>query len=240
MNAPKAVLNRSVFNAGPLASDAIRPLVTLVHRFAEVGDYVAYVQSRGRDTRPIYLHVARENAPQQINVDVAQAKPAPNSDDCCCDDNDQDGKTVLAGGLVGFYASSGHTPYTVRVERAGQPSKSLFDNTVGIPAGDLFCATLLFAGGYLATEAKSGSKLAITVERAGKSPAGAKRGQPVVVQVSDKGFSGKDLRLSSGQTVVFVCAAPAQIRIERTTAVVSEPPTSGTLPGRGGRKKKKS
>ncbi len=207
----KAVLNRAVFTQKALDSGAITVLATLFHRFPEKGNYDLFVQRRQEVIYRSHIRVVAENAPNQINVDLA----ALSESGADCDSPAEEGYTLAAGGVMGFYASQGTGQYVVRIEEITEKEKrTLLDSSEAVAEGGLFAVTLVRPGTYRVTNAEARSEGEIRVSL----PKGEKFrvDQPTLVEYGRDGFKPKRLAMYAGQSVVFNCTMRARIRVELT------------------------
>jgi hypothetical protein len=208
------LLNQPVFSQQTFDSSAITVLATLYHRFENPGDYDLIIQRDGRVIHRTNVHIEKEDAPLQENIDLASGKldTAP-------------GYRLRAGGVMGFYASRGTGRYTVRISQILEKEKrTLLDSAEVIPAGDLFSVTLVRPGTYhiLSDENKILFRIHISLPKEGKH----RTDQAEVVEVSEGGqYNPSTVRLLAGQTVVFHCLSPSRIRIgPATEGPIPQPP----------------
>jgi hypothetical protein len=214
MTEKNVVLNRAVFAQRSFDSGALTVLTTLFHHFPEAGDYDLFVQRGEQVVQRAHVHVVAENAPHQLNVDLARLGESEKG--CGCDA--QAGYTVVAGGVIGFYVSQGVGQYNVTItQSAGGEKRALLNSSEATPEGDLFAVTLVQPGAYRATVAEGQGACEILVDL----PPGQKYrvDQVTLVEVGKDGvFNPATVKLRAGQTVVFQCSAQVRIRVELQTA----------------------
>jgi hypothetical protein len=235
MTAQKRVLlNRAVFAQRPFDSGALTVLTTLLHRFAEPGDYDITVRSPGKRDRSLRVQVTTSSAPDQINIDLAALDRPAGEPGCCPGESDY---TLQTNGVMGFYASQGVDAYSLVIKRRDLREKKVFlDSASQIPAGDLFAVTLVRPGAYKVTDVLSGKFETLIqvgmppIARPEQGPKPGQKGrqpktppgdagryrpdQPTLVTFDKNGFSSKEIRLFAGQSAVFHCQVPARLRVE--------------------------
>lgn len=236
----KVTLNRAVFAARPHDSNALTCLDTLLHRFNDAGDFAVFIHRGARMIRRLTVQVTPDNAAAQHNIDLA----ALEKQDCACHSADTVDYTLKAGGVLGFYVSSGIASYSISVRRASTAKDApkegavIFDSSKGVAAGDFFAATLVRPGLYRVREQLSKAEATIQVNvppvptslsrkpDTGKSA--AKKGEtktasatpvyrpdrPQLFDFGPKGFGQKELQIFSGQSVVVRCGQIAQLHFE--------------------------
>lgn len=235
----KVTLNRAVFAARPHDSTALTCLDTLLHRFNDPGDYAVFIHRGARMIRRLTVQVTKDNAAMQHNIDLAVLE----HQDCACHQDEKADYTVKAGGVLGFYVSSGIASYSISVRNSSvkdgsNDSTVIFDSSKGVAAGDFFAATLVRPGLYRVREQLSKAEATIQVNvppvpvsLSGKPDTGkssAKKGdlktasatpgyrpdRPQLFEFGPKGFGQKELQIFSGQSVVVRCGQIAQLRFE--------------------------
>ncbi len=209
-NPKKVALNRPVFAQRAFDSSALTVLTTLFHRFPETGDYNLLVRRREQVIHRTHVRIVAENAPHQVNVDLARLTDS----DKDCDPDAKEGYTLVTGGVLGFYVSQGIGQYSVRVTQLGRREKrTLLNSSRAVPEGDLFAVTLVRPGTYQMVNAAGRGRGEIHVGL----PKGEKyrTDRATLIEVDKKGiFNPRDVQILAGQTIVFQCAAPAHIRVE--------------------------
>jgi hypothetical protein len=216
------LLNRAVFAARPYSSDALTVLTTLFHHFPEAGSFEIFISRNGALVSRLNLRVALENAPNQHNIDMAMLA----ADEPGCETEPD--YLLHVGGFIGFHASSGSDSYSVVVRQLGEREKrTLLVSNAEIPAGDLFAVTLVRPGAYRVMDSLNKNEAVVHVAapqvpprerlRAPRATDARERYRPdqaTLVEVRKEGFSEKEMRLMAGQSVVFLCNAPAKIQLE--------------------------
>ncbi|BAJ64676.1 MULTISPECIES: hypothetical protein [Anaerolinea] len=223
----QAVLNRALFTQRSFDSSRIAVLSTLIHRFAEAGDYEVFVSRTHRTPLRLEVSVVDEDAPYQHNLDLATLQ-TPEKRDCC-----QGGKGLRlhAGGVLGFYTSQGVSTFQVRISRLGGKEKQvLLNHAEQIPAGDFFTVTPLLPGMYRVSDPVNKAEMILKVTmppvpeqgkvEKGEKARGERRSpvyrpdQPVLITVGKKGFDRREASLFSGQTLVFQVQSAARLRVD--------------------------
>lgn len=224
MSKSKARINHAVFSRRALDSSALMVLASLVHPFAAAGSYTIQIRSGTRGMRQLFLEVVKSGAPRQLTVDLADTPKTTSQD--CCHEPDADVLKVLQGGFVVFHVSHGFTAYTLQIVRTGKDPVVVLDSEQGVPAGDAYCTALAIPGQYTANDLMNAHDLPIRVERPDRDNPAQRHDRPVVVEVAKCGFSVKELRIYTGQTIVFVCKDAARLRVVLSAVTASEAPTT--------------
>jgi plastocyanin len=220
MTETNIVLNRAVFSQHSFDSAALTVLTTLFHHFPEAGHL--FLQRGDQVLQRTYVHVVTENAPQQLDIDLARLGEPKK--DC-----ESDAYTVIAGGVIAFHVSQGVGQYNVTISQsAAGETHTLLNNREGVPEGDLFAVTLVQPGTYRVTGMEGQGTCEITVEL----PQGRKYrvDQVTLVEIGKDGtFSPSTLQILAGQTVIFLCRVLTRIRVEQQPDVT---PTAMAEPGK--------
>lgn len=215
------VLNRALFSKRTLESGALSVLGTIFHRFEAAGIYEVTIRVERGASQRVQVNVVNSGAPNQINLDVTTLG---GDSDCQCEENEA--RSLNAGGVMGFYTSKGGSPFTVTIEQIAERERKLvLDSTQGIPSGDLFSVTLIRPGTYRVTNALNKSAMTVSVNL----PKGEKYlvSQTKSVEVVAEGFKSRGETLFPGQTLVFQCHVPAQLRVELLDEPAEPPPPTG-------------
>ena len=208
------LLNRALFVLRPFQATALTTLTTLIHRFPAAGTFEVFIRRDGSLLHRAPVHVA-DGGVFQINIDMAAG-----SFDATY--------AIAPGGALGFYVGKGEGAYSVSLDRiTGRERVTILDSTKGIPAGDLFAVTLVRAGRYRVIDPVNKIDGVVTVEtpavpertRLGGRVASAPRqryrpDQPTGVTIARGTMQPKEVKIFAGQTVVFDCTVPANLRIE--------------------------
>lgn len=218
-----------LFHQIGLDSGSLTILGSIVHSFAEPGEYRGVCLRGDRRVGVFYLKVEKGLATNQVNIDLAALDASP-ADSCRCAEAAAGGagRFVLgANGYAVFHVSGGPGGFAVHVGRAADapPEHREFDS-VKLQKGDLFAATILRPGVYavsnLAHKAAS-LELDVAYPRAEKKPF-----QPpaaVRIKSSERGFDPPGrAEIIAMQGCIFACAAPSRIKIELKRPY--DPPTS--------------
>lgn len=223
----QATLNRALFTQRSFDSSRIAVLSTLIHRFAEAGEYEVLINRTNRTPLRLEVSVVDGDAPYQHNLDLSNL-PAPEKRDCC---QEGQGLRLHTGGVLGFYTSQGVSTFQVHISRLGGKEKQvLLNHAEQIPAGDFFTVTPLLPGVYRVTDPVNKSEMMLRVvmppvpeqgkeekgrkSRAERPPSTYRPDQPVVVSVGKKGFDRREASLFSGQTLVFQVQSAARLRVD--------------------------
>jgi hypothetical protein len=200
------VLNRPVFTQRAFDSSSLTVLTTLFHHFPEAGDYDLVVRRGERVIHRTQVRIVAENAPQQINVDLATLGDA----ETC--------GPLGADSVMGFYVSQGTGQYAVTIRQlAAREKRTLLDSSAVVPEGDFFAITLVRPGIYrvLNKEGKGAGTIHVSLPKGKKY----RVDQATLVKIGKQGmFKPRAVRILAGQTVVFQCTAPARIHAELAKA----------------------
>jgi hypothetical protein len=218
----RPILNRAVFVNRPLDSGAITVLATLIHRFTEAGDYDLFIR-RGEqtiarssvqavgplpgtavgDARP---KSAAAGGANQFNIDMATF--GQSAVDC-----PQPALTLATGGMLGFYVSGGTGQYSVTLTRIlGDKKVMVLDSTTGVPEGDFFAVTLVRPGVYSITNRLADAQARIDVSL--PQPGSYRPREGTLVQAVRGRFEPAEMKLFSGQSLVFQCQTAAHFVVE--------------------------
>ena len=239
----KAALNRAVFVQRPYQSSGLTVLTTLFHCFREPGAYEVFIQRDGRVIHRQKVKAGVDKGLQQHNIDMAVIGAQEKG---CCPE-DEAGIELASSGVLGFYASTGTSSYTVVIQRLDEKEKRVvLDSAGAVPEGDLFAVTLVHPGIYRVTDELNRAEATVEVQLPEPPPAKGKPqrkaaskekpyrpDQPSLVQAGKGGFDPKKVRLYSGQTLVVHCQNAARLRVELTKpdkeAMKAEPGKHRTL-----------
>lgn len=210
-----------LFKQTAVDSGSLTMLGTIVHQFAEPGDYRGVSLRDNQRDAVFYLKVEEGSAVNQVNIDLA-ALGNMAGEQASCDGGSAGGaRTFLLGakGHAVFHVSGGPGGYALHIGRSAQePAPREFDS-VELKGSDLFAATFLRPGIYsvrnLAAKerTKAGLEIDVVYPRAGKTPY-----QPppaVRIECVREGFRpGGKLELQAMQGCIFVCQVAARIKAE--------------------------
>ncbi len=208
--AQKVALNRPVFTQHTFDSSKLTVLTTLLHRFPEAGDYELFLRRRERIVHRARVHVTAEDAPYQIDVDLAMlGRPGMPSQHAA-----PTGYTVAVNGVMAFYVSQGTEQYSVTIKQLDRKEKrTLLESRRAVPETDLFAVTLTLPGVYTASSSIGRGQGEIPV--ALPKDKGYRPDQATLIEVNRRGtFNPRRVQIFAGQTVVLRGAVPARFRIE--------------------------
>jgi hypothetical protein len=241
----KLALNRALFADRPLESAAITPLVTVLHRFTEAGDYELFVrrddQLVGRSVVQVVGELPQppkggpsnaprrprgEGASNQINLDLSTI--GLESDAL----RQVAGNTLATGGVLGFYAGVGAGRYNVTITRiTGDQKEIVLDSAKELPAGDFFAVTFVRPGTYTVVNRLTDAQARVKVEL--PTPGEYRPGRATLVQAVRGGFEPGEVALFSGQSILFQCQTPSQFVVE----LVEPAPGTAGIQGESGRRR---
>jgi hypothetical protein len=222
----KTMLNRALFVNRPLDSGALTVLATLIHRFTEPGDYELFVRREGRliarspvqvigqlpdasggPAGDVRTKAAGSGASYQVNIDLATI--GQSTGDC----EPEPTYVVATGGVMGFYVSAGTGRYTVALTRILADKKmTVLDSAAGLPEGDFFAVTLVRPGVYSVTNRLADAQARVDVNL--PKPEGYRPSDASLVQAVRGGFEPAEMKLFSGQSLVFQCQTAAHLVVE--------------------------
>jgi hypothetical protein len=208
-----------LFHQIGLDSGSLTMLGTIVHRFAEPGEYRGVSLRTDKHDAVFYLTVEKGLATNQVNIDLATLQQSSPTSCGCAAGTGSEGRFVLgANGYAVFHVSGGPGGFAVHVGPAADspPEHREFDS-VKLQNGDLFAATILRPGIYTASnlaQPKSAPvELNVAYPRSEKKPF-----QPpaaIRVKATARGFHPEGrVELFAMQGCIFVCEAPSRIKIE--------------------------
>lgn len=215
MTMPKNVrVNTHALRRTALDSAALSVLGMLVHPLPEKGAFELTVSSGGVRVATLPVRIDEEAGTTQVDVDLAaldrrvqgRAAAAPASE-----------AVVGPKGYLVLHVSAGAGEYvTVLTDRHARERKPLFDNRK-LQAGDLFVTTLLRPGRYELAAHGVRSKGQLRVAYPGASRKSVAELDAARVNVTEKGFEPKEVRVEAGQGTVFeVAYRDASVRVTLT------------------------
>lgn len=212
MKNQNVTLNRALFQSKTFDSASLGVLAAIHHRFATPGDYDVLVSSVGKVTHRTHVHVAKEDAPGQVALDLAALGRGEAG--CSCGDAQQ-GTRVLAGGTVCFYAGMGTRAFTIAVNgRDEKGAHAVLDTGKELAAGDVFSTTLVRPGLYRVGLRHAKSTLDLLVEMPDPKKKAEPQQDAQVVRVGKEGFDTNKASMQVGQTIFFVLEHPCSVRAE--------------------------
>jgi len=134
-----------------LDSSALTMLGTVVHSFAEPGEYRGTVHAGDGPEATFYVSVDKDCAVAQVNIDLAalvDPEPGGADSDCGCSKPEQPRFVVHPKGYAVFHVSRGRGGYWVNVRPNDEnPDVTAYD-TRTLASGDIFAATIQRPGLY--------------------------------------------------------------------------------------------
>jgi hypothetical protein len=205
----KFSLNRAVFVKRPLESSALTVLCTLYHRFSDPGKYEVFINGSGRGAWRLFVQVEKGSAPNQISIDIATLDTRPH--DC---PGAEEPYLLNAGGIMAFFVSQGIERYVLQIRMMGEREKlSILDSRKSLPPGDLFSTTLVLPGVYRVVNEENGTEGALRVRLPDRNEK-YRVDQVSLVESSREGFKPRETSILTGQSIAFLCTAPARLRVE--------------------------
>lgn len=235
---PGAMINRNLFTQVNQDSGSLTSATTVVHRFAEQGEYRGVlIDRRGVATGEFSISVGEEKRPEHqegghgaafptsVQVDltslqasflgaVGQASSASGDDDGCgCDDEGQSGMRVAPEGYAVFKVPAGAAGgYAVELYKSGESGrgKKVFDSRA-LGASDMLAVVLLRPGTYSVTNASNGTKADLKVAYPERAPGLL---EPVKVVCAADGIRPNAIRVHPTQGLVFNFETPSRVKID--------------------------
>jgi hypothetical protein len=235
---PGAMINRNLFTQVNQDSGSLTSATTVVHRFAEQGEYTGVlIDRRGVATSEFSISVGEEKRPEpqeggheapfatSVQVDltslqtsslraVGQASSASGDDGCGCDDEGQSGTMRVAPeGYAVFKVPAGAAGgYAVELYKSGESGrgKKVFDSRA-LGASDMLAVVLLRPGTYSVTNASNGTKADLKVAYPEKASGLL---EPVKVVCAADGIRPNAFRVHPTQGLVFSFETPSRVKID--------------------------
>lgn len=223
-------LNRPVFTQQAFDSSGLTVLTSLFYRFAAAGSFDMIVRRN-------HTVILRCN----VQVETGKTGPAQTTLDLAALDVPETGLRLDAGSVLCFFVSKGTDRYSVSITHLGEREKTtLLDSARTIPEGGLFAVTLTHPGTYLvrASEGRAAGRIHVRMPAEAQTARGEKyrTEHAEVVEISEKGqFKPDAVNIYAGQSVVFLCRAPARIQValeERAEDSDPKPPPFDRKPER--------
>lgn len=217
-----------VFTQIGLDSGSLTILGTIVHSFAEPGEYRGVVHY-GADVKATFVIRADKESPTaQVSIDLASLVPGPGPDkphpegcSCCGGGSGEQVPhkfVVNPRGYVLFHVSRGAGGYYVHVRRTGAEERDKGYDSRTLAEGDVFTAIVLRPGAYSIANTMTGAKGELVVnypkiaekreERRYRPPA------PVRVICTKGSMEPNKLQLDPGQGIIFENRVPGRLVIK--------------------------
>ncbi len=207
--------DQNLFTQVNLDSGSLTMLGTIVHSFAEPGEYRGSVHKAGGEQAVFYITVDKDSAVAHADIDLASLPDySGETKNDCCDESLASRFTVNPKGYAVFHVTHGGSGFSVRVRRATEDPKEPVFNSEQLGEGDTFAASIIRPGTYTIVNRLTQARAEVTVSYPviGKTP--YRPPEPVRVQVGPKTFEPASIQLKPGQGLLFDCKAPARIVIE--------------------------
>jgi hypothetical protein len=204
-----AAFNRALLSRQPVDSSALAVRGALFHRFVRPGRYEVVVRRGSRAVHRELLVVADQQGATQL--DVRLGDPA-DEQGCQCGKRDAAGGALQTGGVMAFHAARGSANYQVRIERWHDKGRELeLDSAAGLPAGDLFAASLVTPGRYrVLLGQKAVTDVVVRPPQPGKPH---RTDQPVLLKTGGKAQK-KGVEIDAGNSIVLWLEEPGTVRFE--------------------------
>lgn len=204
--------NPFLFTQVTYDSGALTQLDTVIHGFAEPGDYRGVVLMGDQTSGTFTLQVKESVTALQADIDLAALSGGTFQSGCCGGGAAGPVYAVHPSGYAVFHVSTGAGGYSVTLNKIGQAHD--FDSKTLQP-GDLFSAVMLRPGTYRARTKEASGHLDIAVSY----PAGDRKTAyrpPAAVRVICSGgaFEPANVSLKPAQGIIFEVKQKARIHIE--------------------------
>ena len=215
-------LDRNLFTQMGLDSGSLTMLGTVVHSFAQPGEYRGVVHDGPQVKAVFTISVDNHSADAQVSIDlaslVAGGDAAPPGDDSCCKEATPHSAeprrfVVNPRGYALFHVSKGAGGFYVHVRRADADQKDMGYDSRALVEGDVFTAIVLRPGMYSIVNQPTGARGELTVSYPKPGDGPCQPPAPVRVVCGAKSFEPARLHTDPGQGVIFECRAPSRIQI---------------------------
>ncbi len=248
------MINRNLFTQVNQDSGSLTSATTVVHKFAERGEYKgAVLDGRGDAIGEFAISVAGEGKekseriseaieralPTKVEVDLtsfratAAAGGAASPDSGCCEECEDEGEggalRVGVGGYVVFKVPAGAAGgYAVELHKAGESGRGekVFDSRA-LGRSDLLAVVLLRPGTYSVTNASNGTKAELKVLYPEKVP---RLMEPVKVACTSAAIRPDVIKAHPTQGLVFSFETPSRVKIELVTPEDRARPIAPRMP----------
>jgi plastocyanin len=217
--------DRHLFTQVGLDSGSLTMLGSVVHAFAEPGEYRCAVHA-GKDVKAVFVVHADPDSPNAHAVvdleSLVSGASGPPAGDCGC----QDAESTSAAGVpryevnprghVLFRVGRGAGQYYVHARRtdAGRDDKGYDTRTLA--AGDAFAAVVIRPGTYAVSNALTGAQGELVVDYPPLKERRYRPSDPVRVKCDAKAFSPAKVRVGPGQGVIFESLTASRVAITLT------------------------
>jgi hypothetical protein len=202
--------DRHLFTQIGLDSASLTMLGTVVHSFAQPGEYRCVVHE-GAQVKAVFTLTADKASPAaQVSIDLTSLVSGPDPS------SDQGPRRFVVNprGYVLFHVSRGGGGYYVHTRRIDAAQEDKGYETRSLAEGDVFTAIVLRPGAYSVSNTLTGAKGELVVSYPKR---GEKRYQPPAatrVVCSQRTFAPNKLEIDPGQGVIFEVRAPSRIVIK--------------------------
>lgn len=253
----RAMINRNLFTQVNQDSGSLTSATTVVHRFAERGEYRGVlIDGRGVAVGEFSMSVGgdeerrerRESAlraplPMSVHVDLsslhasslsAGGQASPGSEEECegCGDGEQSGTMRVASeGYAVFKVPAGAAGgYAVELYESGESGRreKVFDSRALGPR-DMLVVVLLRPGTYSVTNASNGTKAELKVAYPEKAPGLL---EAVKVVCAADGIHPDAIRVRPTQGLVFSFETPSRVKIDLVSPEDRATPSAPSAPRR--------
>lgn len=222
----RAVLNRALFDVGPLDSAALAVRGWILHRFDAPGRYRVAVRRGGKTRGWITVDVDEAHPARQINLDLSRWDTSTETGGR---DSEQP-RQLAPGGVMIFQPKRGRATYSLRISSAGADgAEFVFDTRQGLPAGDLFGVALAVAGTYQV--AVDDAPLAIIHVRTPDPPCRNRASQPLLLRTGERTPRLPVRYVEIGSTVVIFLDTAGRVLVRTlSTSAHPKPETAPRTP----------
>jgi hypothetical protein len=200
----KININRHLFSQIDVDSRSISALSTIVHRFAEAGEYTVYIIRESNIIRQFTINVVDENQevnnPSQVSIDLSKIS---------------NNFILKTGGYILFYTSTGPGGYAIEMHKSGMDAEAKVFDSRELKDDDIFSTMIIRPGTYSVTNVLNNTKAELVVKypQPGKIE---KNPPPINIDCTVKEITPNKINIYPSHGLVFKCKTPSGIKIELT------------------------
>jgi hypothetical protein len=239
----KPTFDRNLFSQIGLDSASLTMLGSIVHSFAEPGEYRGALH-HGEEVKAVFSITADKSSPvAQATIDLAALDKGiePSSGGRCCPDGGDAAKganrfVVNPRGYALFRVSAGAGGYYINVRRIDAAKDQRGYDSRELAEGDFFSATIIRPGTYSLTNALTKAKGEIVVSYPRIGETAYRPPNPIRVDCNARSFEPSKIAIQPGQGLIFEAKVASRIVIQLQKAD-DGPPNRPAGEGRTGWKK---
>jgi hypothetical protein len=205
----KYYFNRSLFDQVDLDSSSLTVKTTIVHPMNEPGDYAGQVSKNNQIVGHFEVNVRDENANPVAHIDLTELDMLMTTTYA----NTNSSFEIATKGHCVFHVGSGMGGYVVTLTQPGKSEHAKPYSTRELSEGDVFTATILRPGIYVATNVKTKASTELTVPYPKRNDS-RNQLKPVTIECSPKGMHLNKVTVQSGAGIIFSIKTDSKISIE--------------------------